>query len=69
MWNAKLLCTKIYSALNERNFVVGQIYSVCDGRFIDGNGNKSYGTYENVKEIKESFYADFEEVKGEGNLK
>lgn len=63
MWNTTLLCTRIYDSINERNFKVGQAYEVCDGRLIDGNGNKSYDTYKNISEIKESFYADFEEVK------
>ena len=63
MWNTTLLCTKVYDSINERNFKVGQAYEVCDGRLIDGNGNKSYDTYKNISEIKESFYADFEEVK------
>ena len=63
MWNTTLLCIRIYDSINERNFKVGQAYEVCDGRLIDGNGNKSYDTYKNISEIKESFYADFEEVK------
>lgn len=63
LWNTTLLCTKVYNSVNERNFKVGQTYEVCDGRLIDGNGDKSYGTYKNILEIKESFYADFEEVK------
>ena len=63
MWNTTLLCTKVYNSVNERNFKVGQTYEVCDGRLIDGSGDKSYGTYKNISEIKESFYADFEEVK------
>lgn len=63
MWNTTLLCTKIYSPINERNFKVGQTYEVCNGKLIDGNGDKSYDTYKNISEIKESFYADFEEVK------
>ena len=63
LWNTTLLCTKVYNSVNERNFKVGQTYEVCDGRLIDGNGNKSYDTYKNISEIKESFYADFEEVK------
>ena len=63
MWNTILLCTRVYDSINERNFKVGQAYEVCDGRLIDGNGNKSYDTYKNISEIKESFYADFEEVK------
>ena len=63
LWNTTLLCTRIYDSINERNFKVGQAYEVCDGRLIDGNGNKSYDTYKNISEIKESFYADFEEVK------
>lgn len=63
MWNTTLLCTRVYNSINERNFKVGQAYEVCDGRLIDGNGNKSYDTYKNIAEIKESFYADFEEVK------
>ena len=63
MWNTTLLCIRVYDSINERNFKVGQAYEVCDGRLIDGNGNKSYDTYKNISEIKESFYADFEEVK------
>ena len=63
MWNTTLLCTKVYNSVNERNFKVGQTYEVCDGKLIDGNGDKSYDTYKNISEIKESFYADFEEVK------
>ena len=63
MWNTTLLCTKVYNSVNERNFKVGQTYEVCNGRLIDGNGDKYYGTYKNISEIKESFYADFEEVK------
>lgn len=63
MWNTTLLCTKVYNSINERNFKVGQTYEVCNGKLIDGNGDKSYDTYKNISEIKESFYADFEEVK------
>ena len=63
MWNTTLLCTRIYDSINERNFKEGQTYEVYDGKLIDGNGDKSYGTYKNISEIKESFYADFEEVK------
>ena len=63
MWNTTLLCTKVYNSINERNFKEGQTYEVCDGKLIDGSGDKSYGTYKNISEIKESFYADFEEVK------
>ena len=63
MWNTTLLCTKVYNSVNERNFKVGQTYEVCNGKLIDGNGDKSYDTYKNISEIKESFYADFEEVK------
>lgn len=63
MWNTTLLCTRVYNSVNERNFKVGQTYEVCDGRLIDGNGDKSYDTYKNIAEMKESFYADFEEVK------
>ena len=63
MWNTTLLCTRVYNSINERNFKVGQTYEVCNGKLIDGNGNKSYDTYKNISEIKESFYADFEEVK------
>lgn len=63
MWNTTLLCTKVYNSVNERNFKAGQTYEVCDGKLIDGNGDKSYSTYKNIAEIKESFYADFEEVK------
>ena len=62
MWNTTLLCTRIYDSINERNFKVVQTYEVCDGKLIDGNGDKSCGTYKNISEIKESFYADFEEV-------
>ena len=62
MWNTTLLCTKVYNSVNERNFKVGQTYEVCNGKLIDGNGDKSYDTYKNISEIKESFYADFEEV-------
>ena len=62
MWNTTLLCTRIYDSINERNFKVGQTYEVCNGKLIDGNGDKSYDTYKNISEIKESFYADFEEV-------
>ena len=63
MWNTTLLCTKVYDSVNERNFKVGQTYEVCNGKLIDGNGDKSYDTYKSISEIKESFYADFEEVK------
>lgn len=63
MWNTTLLCTKVYNSVNERNFKEGQTYEVCDGRLLDGDGIKSYGTYKNIAEMKESFYADFEEVK------
>lgn len=63
LWNTTLLCTKVYNSVNERNFKEGQTYEVCNGKLIDGNGDKSYGTYKNISEIKESFYADFEEVK------
>ena len=63
MWNTTLLCTRVYDSINERNFKVGQTYEVCNGKLIDGNGDKSYDTYKNISEIKESFYADFEEVK------
>ena len=63
MWNTTLLCTKVYDSINERNFKVGQTYEVCNGKLIDGNGDKSYDTYKSISEIKESFYADFEEVK------
>ena len=63
MWNTTLLCTRIYDSINERNFKVGQTYEVCNGKLIDGNGDKSYDTYKSISEIKESFYADFEEVK------
>ena len=63
MWNTTLLCTKVYNSINERNFKVGQTYEVCNGKLIDGNGDKSYDTYKSISEIKESFYADFEEVK------
>lgn len=63
MWNATLLCSKVYSLINRRNFKAGQTYEVCDGKLIDGDGYKSYGTYKNIAEIKESFYADFKEVK------
>ena len=63
MWNTILLCTRVYDSINERNFKVGQTYEVCNGKLIDGNGDKSYDTYKNISEIKESFYADFEEVK------
>ena len=63
MWNTILLCTRVYDSINERNFKVGQTYEVCNGKLIDGNGDKSYGTYKSISEIKESFYADFEEVK------
>lgn len=63
MWNTILLCTRVYDSINERNFKVGQTYEVCNGKLIDGNGDKSCGTYKNIAEIKESFYADFEEVK------
>ena len=63
MWNTTLLCTRIYDSINERNFKVGQTYEVCNGKLIDGNGDKSYDTYKNISEIKESFYADFEEIK------
>lgn len=62
MWNTTLLCTRVYDSINERNFKVGQTYEVCNGKLIDGNGDKSYDTYKNISEIKESFYADFEEV-------
>lgn len=63
MWNTTLLCTRVYDSINERNFKIGQTYEVCNGKLIDGNGDKSYDTYKNISEIKESFYADFEEVK------
>ncbi len=63
MWNTTLLCTRVYDSINERNFKVGQTYEVCNGKLIDGNGDKSYDTYKSISEIKESFYADFEEVK------
>ena len=63
MWNTTLLYTRVYDSINERNFKVGQTYEVCNGKLIDGNGDKSYDTYKNISEIKESFYADFEEVK------
>ena len=63
LWNTILLCTKVYNSVNERNFKVGQTYEVCNGKLIDGNGDKSYDTYKSISEIKESFYADFEEVK------
>ena len=63
LWNTILLCTKVYNSINERNFKVGQTYEVCNGKLIDGNGDKSYDTYKNISEIKEPFYADFEEVK------
>ena len=63
LWNTTLLCTKVYNSINERNFKVGQTYEVCNGKLIDGDGNKSYDIYKNISEIKESFYADFEEVK------
>ena len=63
MWNTTLLCIRVYDSINERNFKVGQTYEVCNGKLIDGNGDKSYDTYKNISEIKESFYADFEEVK------
>ena len=70
MWNTILLCTRVYDSINERNFKVGQTYEVCNGKLIDGNGDKSYDTYKSISEIKESFYADFEEVKkGECYLK
>ena len=62
MWNTTLLCTRVYDSINERNFKVGQTYEVCNGKLIDGNGDKSYDTYKSISEIKESFYADFEEV-------
>lgn len=66
MWNATLLCTKVYSSLydsqNERNFIEGNLYEVREGKLIDGNGNQSHGTYEDLKQIRESFYADFKEV-------
>ena len=62
MWNTTLLCIRVYDSINERNFKVGQTYEVCNGKLIDGNGDKSYDTYKSISEIKESFYADFEEV-------
>ena len=62
MWTTTLLCTRVYDSINERNFKVGQTYEVCNGKLIDGNGDKSYDTYKSISEIKESFYADFEEV-------
>lgn len=63
MWNATLLCTKVYKPLNTRNFVEGNTYEVREGRLIDGNNDISMSVYENLKQIKESFYADFKEVK------
>lgn len=68
MWNATLICAKVYSPINRRNFKVGQAYEVCDGRLIDGDGIKSYGTYKNITEVKESFYADFKEANSENQL-
>lgn len=63
MWSATLICTNVYKSLDKRNFKISQIYKICDGHIIDGNNNKSYGTYKSIEEIKDSFYADFKEVK------
>lgn len=62
MWNATLICTNVYKSLDKRNFKIGHIYNICDGHLIDGNNNKSSGTYKNLEELKDSFYADFIEI-------
>jgi hypothetical protein len=65
LWNAILRCTNVYSHLNQRNFKTNKNYQVRNGKLIDGNGDESFDTYNNLAEIKESFYAEFEEVKNE----
>ncbi|MDE5917611.1 MAG: hypothetical protein K2G62_05750 [Oscillospiraceae bacterium] len=58
-WSDVLVCVRIYKKMNFRNFKEGEYYLVCNGRLIDGNGQRSLGVYSGVDEINEAFYADF----------
>ena len=60
-YNALITCTWV-SPIDTHNFKEGKIYEVKDGKLIDGNGRKSYAIYKDIRDINDSFYAEFKEV-------
>lgn len=66
-WNATVRCKQVWSAIDNRGFIIGNTYKIINGKLQLSNKTESNLTFTCLEDLNGVYYAIFEEVTSNEN--